>query len=130
MKRILVLLLLLAVASLASADDALVLPKGVMRIYITGAYGFVDSAFDPDGEKVEGWWFERKEVNGELFYIYDEPRCGNALKHPAHFYEELQRFEVNGALFWIPNHIESWLIMMYSSDWHRPQKNRKYNNQR
>jgi hypothetical protein len=53
MKRILVLLLLLAVASLAVADDALVLPKGVLRTYITGAYGFVTSSYDADGEKVD-----------------------------------------------------------------------------
>ena len=53
MKRILILLLLLAVASFAFADDALVLPKGVLRTYITGAYGFVTSAFDPDGDKVD-----------------------------------------------------------------------------
>jgi hypothetical protein len=51
MKKILVLLLLIAVASLTFADDALVLPKGVLRTYITGAYGFATSKYDPDGEK-------------------------------------------------------------------------------
>ena len=53
MKKILILLLLLAVGLLAFADDALVLPKGVLRTYVTGAYGFVKSAFDPDGNKVD-----------------------------------------------------------------------------
>ena len=45
MKRILILLLLLAVASFVFADDALVLPKGVLRTYITGAYGFAQADF-------------------------------------------------------------------------------------
>ena len=51
MKKILVLMLLLAAASIVFADDALVLPKGVMRIYITSAYGFANAEFDGDGEK-------------------------------------------------------------------------------
>ena len=51
MKRILVLLLMLAVASLAFSDDALVLPKGVLRTYITAAYGFATSAYDADADK-------------------------------------------------------------------------------
>ena len=51
MKRILVLILLVTVASFAFADDALVLPKGVLRTYVTGAYGFATSYYDQDGEK-------------------------------------------------------------------------------
>jgi hypothetical protein len=51
MKKIVVLLLLIAVASLTFADDALVLPKGVLRVYVTGAYGFATSTFDQDAKK-------------------------------------------------------------------------------
>ena len=51
MKKILVFLVLMAVAMSAFTDDALVLPKGVFRIYVTGAYGFASSTYDTDGEK-------------------------------------------------------------------------------
>jgi hypothetical protein len=51
MKRILILLLLLAVASFACADDALVLPQGVLRTYITGAYGSASRTWDENGDK-------------------------------------------------------------------------------
>ena len=51
MKKILILLLLIAVASIAFTDDALVLPKGVLRVYVTGAYGFATSTFDQDAKK-------------------------------------------------------------------------------
>jgi hypothetical protein len=33
------------------ADDALVLPKGVLRTYITAAYGYGDTYYDADGKK-------------------------------------------------------------------------------
>lgn len=86
---------------------------------------YYDTNFIRDGEKIEGWWFEKK---GD-FYVYDEKRCGNDLKHPAKYYDELQDFNFKGVSFKIPNHIENWLVMMYSSDWKIPQEGRKYNNQ-
>jgi phosphorylcholine metabolism protein LicD len=84
-----------------------------------------DTVLIRDGEKIECWWFKKK---GD-WYIYDEPRCGNALKHSAKYYDELQDFKFKGIPFKIPNHIEEYLIMMYSEDWNKPQKGRKYNNQ-
>ena len=53
MKRIVVAVLLLALAAAVFADDALVLPKGVLRTYITGAYAFASQEWDDTGEKVE-----------------------------------------------------------------------------
>jgi hypothetical protein len=53
MKRVLVLLLLLLVAAGLFADDALVLPRGVMRTYITGAYAFFNKVYNIDAEKVD-----------------------------------------------------------------------------
>jgi hypothetical protein len=50
MKRALVLLLLLLVAAGLFADDALVLPKGVLRTYITGAFAFATSAWDENAD--------------------------------------------------------------------------------
>jgi hypothetical protein len=85
-----------------------------------------DTVFIRDGEKVEGWWFDRK---GD-YYIYDEKRCGNDLRHPAKYYETLDSMVFRGVEFPIPNEIENWLLMMYSKDWNVPQKGRKYNNQR
>jgi len=51
MKKICVFVLLFAVALSTFADDALVLPKGVFRTYITGAFAFATQAFDLDGDK-------------------------------------------------------------------------------
>jgi hypothetical protein len=53
MKKILVGVLLLALATAVFADDALVLPKGVLRVYLTGAYAFFNQAFDVDGLKAD-----------------------------------------------------------------------------
>ena len=53
MKRLVVFLVLVAVTALAFADDALVLPKGVIRLRATGGYGTVQKEFDADGEKVD-----------------------------------------------------------------------------
>jgi len=53
MKRLLVLTLALAVAAVAFADEALVLPQGVLRVRVTGAYTMATQAFDADGEKVD-----------------------------------------------------------------------------
>ncbi len=90
---------------------------------------YYDSVGIRDGEKIECWWFEHKIINGEAFYIYDEPRCGWDLKHPAKYYDEPQDFEWNGHILKIPNHIEDYLVLMYSKDWKVPQPDRKYNNQ-
>ena len=51
MKKILIFLLLFAVASLAFADDALVLPQGVLRTYVTGGYAFASERWDENGDK-------------------------------------------------------------------------------
>jgi hypothetical protein len=53
MKKILIGALLLVLAGAVFADDALVLPKGVLRVYLTGAYAFFNQAFDVDGEKAD-----------------------------------------------------------------------------
>lgn len=79
-----------------------------------------------DGEKVEGWFFEKK---GD-FYIYDYPRCGNDLKHPAEYYDRLDSYDFRGVQFNIPGNIVAWLEMMYGDTWYIPNKNKKYNNQK
>lgn len=79
-----------------------------------------------DGEKVEGWFFEKK---GD-FYIYDQPRCGNDLKHPAEYYETLDSYDFKGVQFNIPQNISDWLVMMYGDNWYIPNKQRKYNLQK
>lgn len=89
-----------------------------------------DTVFIRDGEKVEGWWFERKMIANKNFFIYDEPRCGYDLRHPAEYYDDLQKYECRNKSFYIPNHIEDWLVMMYGTNWKTPNKNKKYNNQR
>jgi hypothetical protein len=53
MKKLLVAVLLLSFAALAFADDALVLPKGVIRVRATGAYTTATQEFDKDGEKTD-----------------------------------------------------------------------------
>jgi len=52
MKRIVVGVLLLALAAAVFADDALVLPKGVLRTYLTGAYAFASEEWKT-GDKVD-----------------------------------------------------------------------------
>lgn len=91
---------------------------------------FYDSVAIKDGEKIECWWFEKKEYNGEYFYIYDEPRAKWDLKHSAKYYDEPQNFIWKGITIKIPNHIEDWLVMMYGKTWNVPNQNRKYNNQK
>lgn len=85
-----------------------------------------DTVFIKDGEKIEGWWFEKFDSG---FYIYDFPRCGNKLKHPERYYDEPQDYVFRGHVFKIPNHIEDYLVMMYGGDWKIPQKGKKYNDQ-
>jgi hypothetical protein len=58
MRRALVLLLLLMVAAGLFADDALVLPRGVLRTYLTGAYAFFNKEYDADAEKVDPTGFD------------------------------------------------------------------------
>jgi hypothetical protein len=53
MKKLVVGVLLLALAAAVFADDALVLPKGVLRVYFTGAYAFASQEWDADGEKAD-----------------------------------------------------------------------------
>lgn len=84
---------------------------------------YYDTNFIRDGEKIEGWWFEKE---GD-FYVYDKPRCGYSLKHPAKYYDDLQDFVFRGVTFKIPNHIEDWLTMMYDANWRIPNKDKKYN---
>ncbi len=58
MKRVLVLLLLLLLASGLFADDALVLPRGVMRTYITGGYAFFNKVYDDTAKSVDPTGFD------------------------------------------------------------------------
>ncbi len=51
MKKILVLLFLFAFVAPMFADDALVLPARVIRIYMVPSYSFYKAGFDTDGEK-------------------------------------------------------------------------------
>jgi len=90
---------------------------------------YYDTVFIKGGEKIEGWWYDRKINKNEEYYIYDEFRCGNILKHPAKYYDEIKTMTVRGVEFPIPNHIEDWLVMMYGEGWNKPDKNKKYNTQ-
>jgi len=51
MKKALVILIIAALALPVFANDALVMPKGVFRTYLTAAYASGDQAYDKDGEK-------------------------------------------------------------------------------
>ncbi len=53
MKKALLALLLAALVFPAFADDALVMPKGVFRVWIAPNYGTADEKFDDDGDKVD-----------------------------------------------------------------------------
>ena len=51
MKKLIVVLLLLSLAAgMVFADDALVMPKGVIRAYFLGTYGMFDEIYDDEGE--------------------------------------------------------------------------------
>ena len=78
------------------------------------------------GEKIEGWFFEK--IGN--YYVYDKPRCGDSLKHPAKFYEPLKQYQWKGYIWNIPNDIEYWLLLMYGTGWNKIDKDRKYNNQK
>lgn len=79
-----------------------------------------------NGEKIEGWFFDKIDD----FYVYDKFRCGNDLKHSAKYYDTLGSMKWKGNDWPIPNHIEDYLVMMYGRQWHVPQPERKYNNQK
>ena len=51
MKKLLLVLVMLALVLPAFADDAKVLPKGVLRTYIAPSVSFASQSFDADGEK-------------------------------------------------------------------------------
>lgn len=53
MRKLLVLALAMAIGAVAFADDALVMPKGVLRIYLAPTYGFINEGFDDDAERVD-----------------------------------------------------------------------------
>lgn len=53
MKKLLILLVLAAIVLPVFADDALVLPQGVLRISIAPSYGFAKEQWDKDGEAVD-----------------------------------------------------------------------------
>ena len=50
MKKMLLIMLLAAIALPLFADDALVLPAQVLRLYVAPTYAFADKGFDPDGK--------------------------------------------------------------------------------
>ncbi len=53
MKKALLILLMSAIAFAAFADDAKVMPAGVIRTYVVPTYAFGSQSFDADGEKVD-----------------------------------------------------------------------------
>jgi hypothetical protein len=53
MKKLVVLLVMLALVMPAFADDAKVLPAGVLRTYFAPSYSFASQSFDADGDKVD-----------------------------------------------------------------------------
>jgi hypothetical protein len=84
---------------------------------------YSDTVAIRDGEKIEVWWFV-KDNDKYSYDIYRPPAC---LVHDQKYYDDLKTISFKGKTFNIPNHIEDWLVMMYS-DWKIPQKGRKYNN--
>jgi opacity protein-like surface antigen len=63
MKKLLVVVLLFSLAAgMAFADDAMVMPKGVIRAYFLGTYGSFDSQYDSDGD-------EQDFAGGEVSYF-------------------------------------------------------------
>jgi hypothetical protein len=49
---------LVVLAASVFADDALVLPKGVLRTYLTGAYAFASQEWDENGDKADFGFFD------------------------------------------------------------------------
>jgi len=50
MKKLLLVLVMLALVLPAFADDAKVLPKGVLRTYLAPSYTTITEVYDADGE--------------------------------------------------------------------------------
>lgn len=74
-----------------------------------------------DGEKVEGWIFDKI---GD-FYIYDKDRSQVAF--PAVLLDTLGQIEWRGEKFNTPSNIEQFLVYLYGPNWKIPDKNRKPN---
>jgi len=68
MKKLVAILLIAAFAIPAFADDAVTLPKGVLRTYLTTAYAFGDQAFNADGDKVDGTELKALNLGTALEY--------------------------------------------------------------
>ena len=87
MKRIIVLLLLAAIVAPAFADDALVLPKGVLRTRIAPSVSFGSQEFDKDGEK--------QDIGGGAVDSFSAWNLAAALEYGV-------TDEINVALQWAP----------------------------
>jgi len=87
---------------------------------------YYDLVFIRDGEKCEGWGFEKKGNE----YIYDEGRNGRTLAHPAHFYDTLDTINFKGLLYNTPHNLHEYLVMMYGESYMKPDPNKKYNEQK
>lgn len=68
MKKLVAILLIAAFAIPAFADDAVTLPKGVLRIYQTTAYASGDQEFDADGDKVDGTELKALNLGAAIEY--------------------------------------------------------------
>ncbi|MFP4705089.1 MAG: hypothetical protein ACLFMV_09825 [Spirochaetaceae bacterium] len=75
MKRLLVILLLIGFALPVMANDALVLPENVMRIYTVPVYGFQSGSWDDDGSFEEA---EQDETNPPIENLFN---LGGALEY-------------------------------------------------
>lgn len=74
-----------------------------------------------DGEKIEGWIFDKI---GD-FYIYDKDRSKVAF--PAILFDTLGQIEWRGEKFNTPSNIEQFLVYLYGINWKIPDKDRKPN---
>lgn len=86
---------------------------------------YYDLVFIRDGEKCEGWGFEK--IRNE--YIYDLPRSGRTLAHPAKYYDTLDTIDFKGVQFNTPHDLHSYLVMMYGENYMVPDPDKKYNDQ-
>lgn len=86
---------------------------------------YYDLVFIRDGEKCEGWGFEK--IGEE--YIYDRERSGRALAHPAEFYDTLDTIDFKGVIFNTPHNLHEYLLMMYGENYMTPDPDKKYNEQ-
>lgn len=82
---------------------------------------FYDFVTIKDGEKIEGWIFEKI---GD-YYMYDKDRSN--LVMPRTMFDVLGQIEWRGNKFNTPNDIELFLTMLYGTDWKIPNKDRKPN---